>query len=117
MILLFFPKLGIYYKPGSLMAKLCVEGLKSTYKFCDRYEIPYKKCGKLVVATNQIEVERLENLWERAQQNQVPDIEMLESQEEIQKYEPHCRGIKAIRSPHTGDELLDKMTFKKKEIF
>ena len=50
---------GIYYKPGSLKAKLCVEGLNLTYKYCDEKKIPYKKVGKLIVATNAIEEERL----------------------------------------------------------
>ena len=57
---------GIYYKPGSLMAKLCVEGLKSMYKYADKHGIDYNKCGKLVVATNQIEEKRLLELFERA---------------------------------------------------
>ena len=84
------------------MAKLCVEGLKSTYSYCDKYKIPYKKCGKLVVATNNIEVERLDQLFERAKKNEVPDIKMLNSQREISEVEPHCVGIKAIHSPQTG---------------
>lgn len=50
---------GIYYKPGSLKAKLCVEGLHLSYKYLDEKGIPYKKCGKLIVATNQLEVGRL----------------------------------------------------------
>jgi 2-hydroxyglutarate dehydrogenase len=50
---------GIYYKPGSLKAKLCVEGLKLSYKYFDEKKIPYKRCGKLIVATNPIEVSRL----------------------------------------------------------
>lgn len=50
---------GIYYKPGSLKAKLCVEGLHLSYKYLDDKKIPYKKCGKLIVATNDLEVERL----------------------------------------------------------
>lgn len=50
---------GIYYKPGSLKAKLCVEGLHLSYKYLDEKKIPYKKCGKLIVATNDLEVERL----------------------------------------------------------
>ncbi|KAG5676751.1 hypothetical protein PVAND_006560 [Polypedilum vanderplanki] len=50
---------GIYYKPGSLKAKLCVEGLHLTYKYCDERNIPYKKVGKLIVATNKVEEERL----------------------------------------------------------
>jgi FAD dependent oxidoreductase len=50
---------GIYYKPGSLKAKLCVEGLHLTYKYCDEKKIPYKKVGKLIVATNKEEESRL----------------------------------------------------------
>lgn len=50
---------GIYYKPGSLKAKLCVEGLHLSYKYLDEKRIPYKKCGKLIVATNDLEVGRL----------------------------------------------------------
>jgi L-2-hydroxyglutarate oxidase LhgO len=51
---------GIYYKPGSLKAKLCVEGLQLTYKYCDEKKIPYKKIGKLIVATNKEEASRLQ---------------------------------------------------------
>ena len=69
---------GIYYKPGSLMAKLCVEGLKRTYDYCDEYDIPYKKVGKLVVATDDLEVTRLEELYSRSLQNQVPDVQMID---------------------------------------
>lgn len=50
---------GIYYKPGSLKAKLCVEGMHLSYQYCDERSIPYKKVGKLIVATNKIEEERL----------------------------------------------------------
>lgn len=50
---------GIYYKPGSLKAKLCVDGLHLSYKYFDEKRIPYKKCGKLIVATNELEVGRL----------------------------------------------------------
>lgn len=50
---------GIYYKPGSLKAKLCVEGMKLMYEYLDKKKIPYKKCGKLIVATDETEVEQL----------------------------------------------------------
>merc|ERR1719220_2034475 len=59
---------GIYYKPGSLMARLCVEGMKRTYEYCDEHNIPYKKVGKLVVATDDLEEKRLMDLWDRARQ-------------------------------------------------
>ena len=97
---------GIYYKPGSLMAKLCVEGLKATYKYCDKHDIPYKQCGKLVVATSQIEIERLEQLYKRAQENQVPGIRYLDNEAAIREVEPFCRGLKAIHSPLTGNQLV-----------
>ena len=69
---------GIYYKPGSLMAKLCVEGMAKTYEYCDTHSIPYKKVGKLVVATDALEEQRLLDLWERASQNGVPDLELVD---------------------------------------
>lgn len=78
-----------------------IAGLHSTYKYCDRHNIPYKKCGKLVVATNDVEVGRLDALFERAKQNGVPDIEMVD-ETGIREREPICKGVKAIWSPHTG---------------
>ncbi|KAK8749533.1 hypothetical protein OTU49_015416, partial [Cherax quadricarinatus] len=80
---------GIYYKPGSLKAKLCVEGLQLTYEYLDKEGIPYKKCGKLIVAVNDKEVGRLMDLFDRAIHNGVPDVEVIEGNE-IKKYEPYC---------------------------
>lgn len=93
---------GIYYKPGSLKAKLCVEGMHLMYAYCDEKKIPYKKVGKLIVATDKVEVERLADLHNRAMQNKVPDIKMIDGVDEIQKIEPYCVGLKALWSPHTG---------------
>ncbi|XP_022109990.1 L-2-hydroxyglutarate dehydrogenase, mitochondrial-like isoform X1 [Acanthaster planci] len=92
---------GIYYLPGSLKAKLCVEGADLTYKYCDENNIPYKKCGKLIVALEPEELPRLEALYERGQKNNVKDMRVI-GPEEIREMEPHCRGLKAISSPHTG---------------
>lgn len=92
---------GIYYKPGSLKAKLCVEGLHLVYKYCDEKKIPYKKVGKLIVATNQLEVERLDDLHGRAKKNMVPDLRVLDAKQ-IKEVEPNCEGVKALHSPHTG---------------
>ena len=78
-------------------------GLHATYKYCDKFKLPYKKCGKLVVATNQIEVDRLESLYSRAIQNKVPDVKLLDDEKAIQEIEPYCKGLKAIHSPHTGN--------------
>ncbi|CAI4222876.1 unnamed protein product [Auanema sp. JU1783] len=92
---------GIYYTPGSLKAKLCVEGMELAYKFFDENNVPYKKTGKLIVAVEPIEVSRLEALFERAKKNNCRDIKMIEAHE-IKEYEPHCKGLKALWSPHTG---------------
>ncbi|XP_050541818.1 L-2-hydroxyglutarate dehydrogenase, mitochondrial [Daktulosphaira vitifoliae] len=92
---------GIYYKPGSLRAKLCIKGLQMTYDYCNKKNIPYKKCGKLIVATNENEIKRLIDLYERGMQNSTPDIKLLD-EHEIKTIEPHCKGLNAIYSPHTG---------------
>ncbi|XP_017776374.1 PREDICTED: L-2-hydroxyglutarate dehydrogenase, mitochondrial [Nicrophorus vespilloides] len=92
---------GIYYKPGSLKAKLCVEGLKLSYKYFDEKNIPHKKVGKLIVATNSLELDRLMDLHERGMKNEVPDLKLVDSKG-IKEIEPHCRGIKALWSPQTG---------------
>ncbi len=92
---------GIYYKPGSLKAKLCVEGAKLAYDYCDLKKIPYKKIGKLIVAVDEEEVVRLNELYKRGQENGVKDMLLVE-QNDIKSYEPNCVGLKAIWSPHTG---------------
>jgi L-2-hydroxyglutarate oxidase LhgO len=92
---------GIYYKPGSLKAKLCVEGRKLAWTYCDAKGIPYKQVGKLIVATDESELGRLDDLWVRGQQNGIEGLEMLDAAQIAQR-EPHCRGIRAIFSPVTG---------------
>lgn len=92
---------GIYYKPGSLKAKLCVEGLKLTYEYLDEKRLPYKKVGKLIVATNDEEVKRLHDLHERAKLNGVADLQLIDGKQ-IPEIEPHCCGVQALWSPHTG---------------
>ena len=92
---------GIYYKPGSFKAKLCVEGRKLAWDYCDAHGIEYKQVGKLIVATEQSELGRLADLWERGQANGVEGLRMLDAGE-IAQAEPHCRGIRAIFSPVTG---------------
>lgn len=92
---------GIYYQPGSLKAKLCVEGIDLAYAYLKKKGIPYKQCGKLIVAVDESELPRLDNLFERAQKNGCKQVEMIDSKR-IQEIEPYCRGIKAIWSPYTG---------------
>ncbi|XP_068108093.1 L-2-hydroxyglutarate dehydrogenase, mitochondrial-like [Hyperolius riggenbachi] len=92
---------GIYYTPGSLKARLCVRGSSLLYDYCDRRLIPYKKCGKLIVAVEHQEIPRLQALYERGLQNNVPDLQLI-SAKEIREKEPYCRGVMALDSPHTG---------------
>ncbi|XP_044292306.1 L-2-hydroxyglutarate dehydrogenase, mitochondrial isoform X1 [Varanus komodoensis] len=92
---------GIYYTPGSLKAKLCVEGSLLCYEYCDQRGIPYKQCGKLIVAVEQEEIPRLKALYERGLQNSVRGLRLITSKE-IQAKEPYCRGLMALDSPYTG---------------
>src|SRR3954471_8299203 len=92
---------GIYYAPGSLKARLCVEGQRELYSYCEQKGIPTDRCGKVIVASTQDEVPRLENLMERGTANGVQGLEMI-GPEELKELEPHCVGVKALWSPNTG---------------
>ena len=92
---------GVYYAPGSLKAKLCVQGSRAMYAYCDEHGIPYDLCGKVVVATNESEIARLEELFSRATENGVPDVVLLDEQE-LKEVEPSVRGVRALHSPATG---------------
>lgn len=91
---------GIYYAPGSLKAKLCREGLEATYAFCDAHNIAYEKCGKMIVATNPAEHERIDALYERATANGL-ELERLTGAE-LHEREPNVTGVAALFSPQTG---------------
>jgi L-2-hydroxyglutarate oxidase LhgO len=92
---------GIYYKPGSLKAKLCVEGRKSLWEYCDAKGIPYRNVGKLIVATEERELPLLDDLYARGLANGIDDLQLVDGAG-IAEREPHCRGLKAIYSPVTG---------------
>jgi (S)-2-hydroxyglutarate dehydrogenase len=92
---------GIYYAPGSLKAKLCVQGAAELYEFCEKRGVPYERCGKLIVARDESELPQLDELERRGVANGVPDLRRLRA-EEIQEIEPHARGVAALHSPHTG---------------
>ncbi|OAD57083.1 L-2-hydroxyglutarate dehydrogenase, mitochondrial [Eufriesea mexicana] len=92
---------GIYYKPGSMKAKLCVEGLKLSYEYFCNHDIPHNKVGKLIVAQNAEQVKRLDDLYDRGLKNNVPDLQLVEK-DCISKYEAKCQGEKALWSPWTG---------------
>lgn len=63
---------GVYYQPGSLKARLCKEGAEETLRFCEKHDLPVQRCGKLIVATNQVELDRLKDLEERTRANAIP---------------------------------------------
>ena len=92
---------GIYYEPGSLKARLCVEGARELYDYCDAKGIPYRKSGKLVVAVEDEELGRLDELERRGIANSVPQLRRLRG-DEIAEIEPHARGVAALHSPATG---------------
>lgn len=92
---------GLYYKPGSLKAKNCIEGYHQLIDYCTRKEIPYEITGKIVVASNQEQIPLLENLFRRGQENGLNGLKMLNLQE-IREYEPHVWGMKGMFVPQTG---------------
>ncbi|KAM9842823.1 L-2-hydroxyglutarate dehydrogenase, mitochondrial [Aulostomus maculatus] len=92
---------GIYYTPGSLKARLCVRGATLAYEYCDKKELPYKKCGKLIVAVEQEEIPRLKALYDRGLKNNVRGLSIVDAKG-IREREPYCRGIMALDSPFTG---------------
>jgi L-2-hydroxyglutarate oxidase len=92
---------GLYYKPGSLKAKNCIEGYHQLLDFCEQESIPYELCGKIVVATQKEQLQILDDLFERGQQNGLQNLKMLNT-EEMREIEPHVKGLKAIKVPQTG---------------
>jgi L-2-hydroxyglutarate oxidase len=92
---------GLYYKPGSLKAKNCVEGREAMYRFCQEHGIAHEQCGKLVVASDESELPALATLEERGRANGLKGIRRLRP-EEIKEYEPYVAGIAGLFVPETG---------------
>ncbi len=92
---------GIYYAPGSLRAKLCVEGARRLSEYARARGLPYRRCGKVIVATREEELPRLHELLRRGNANGVAGLRLLDAAE-IAQFEPHARGLAAIHSPATG---------------
>ena len=92
---------GIYYAPGSLKARLCVEGAAKMYDYCDARGIPYERCGKVIVALSELELPGLDALEARGRANGVPGLRRV-GREELAELEPHAAGIAALHSPQTG---------------
>ena len=92
---------GIYYAPGSLKAQNCVKGANALKEFCDQNAIKYDLCGKVIVATSEEELPRLDELQRRGTANGVPGLEMID-RDRLHELEPEAAGIKALYSPATG---------------
>jgi L-2-hydroxyglutarate oxidase len=92
---------GLYYKPGSLKATNCIRGYNLLLDFCNKNEVPYELCGKIVVATSQEERPLLSNLYVRGGQNGLTNLKKL-TQDELKEYEPYVAGLEGIFVPQTG---------------
>lgn len=92
---------GLYYKPGTLRARLAVAGIRQMVAFCQQNAIPYEICGKLVVAADNDELPRLRTLEERGKANGLENLRWLNSAE-MREIEPHVGGVAALRIPQEG---------------
>ncbi len=106
---------GIYYKPGSLKARNCMQGYKMLLDFCNEHGITYSLCGKVIVATDTAEVPLLENIYKRGLENGLTNLRRL-SATEIREYEPHVNGIDGIHVPQTGIVDYRKVAEKYAEV-
>nr|WP_297456730.1 L-2-hydroxyglutarate oxidase [uncultured Halomonas sp.] len=91
---------GVYYTPGSLKTRFCLEGNRATKTFCTAHDIPYDECGKLLVATNELEMQRMQALWERTEANGLERSWL--SADELREREPNITGIGGIHVPASG---------------
>ena len=92
---------GIYYQRGSLKARLCVQGARELYEYCDRRGVRAVRTGKLIVATDEEELPRLDELERRGTENGVPGLRRVDA-DVIREIEPHAAGVAALHSPNTG---------------
>ena len=106
---------GVYYKPGSLKARFCVEGASTMVEFCQQHAIPHEVCGKLIVAANTEEAARLDDLHARGQANGLIGLRLLGA-EEMREFEPHVGGVRALLVPSTGITDYAQVTAKYAEI-
>ncbi|UAA40499.1 L-2-hydroxyglutarate oxidase [Paraneptunicella aestuarii] len=99
---------GVYYPPGSLKAQYCREGLQRTIQYCQQYHLPYDQCGKLLVATNELEMERMQGLYQRCLDNELSP-ELLDAKQ-LKQREPNITGLGAIWVKDTGIVDYVKLT-------
>jgi L-2-hydroxyglutarate oxidase len=106
---------GVYYKLGSMKARMCVEGAAAMVEFCREHGVPFKICGKVIVATSEEERPRLQDLLARGQANGVAGLRML-GPVELREIEPHATGVAALHVPGTGVTDFAKVCEKYAEL-
>ncbi|MCP3941110.1 MAG: L-2-hydroxyglutarate oxidase [Desulfobacteraceae bacterium] len=106
---------GVYYEPGSLKADFCKRGARATMDFCKTHNLPFRQCGKLLVATTPLEVKRMEALEKRCAQNKIPTRSI--DRRQLNKMEPHIFGLGALLVPATGITDYTKITAKMADLF
>jgi len=106
---------GLYYKPGSNKAKTCAKGRKELVAFAKKHRIPYEICGKIIVATQQKELAKLEEVLRNGLESEIEGVEKI-GPDEIREIEPFCRGIAGIRVPCTGIIDFTKVAEKLAEL-
>ena len=104
---------GLYYPPGSLKAKNCVEGRRALVRFAQEHNIPHNVCGKVVVAVEDSELSMLEKIHGIGQQNEIEGLERINA-DQLREIEPHCKGIDALWVPCTG--IIDYRAATKKMV-
>jgi (S)-2-hydroxyglutarate dehydrogenase len=107
---------GIYYKPGSLKAKNCIEGYHMMIDFCNQNQIPIDMCGKIIVATSESELPALTNIYNRGVENGLTGLKYI-NEDEIKAIEPYTNGIKGVYVPQTGIVDYKVVTEKYSELF
>lgn len=106
---------GVYYQPGSMKAKFCKAGVKATTEFCQKHQIPVENCGKLLVATDKLELQRMQDLYQRCSDNDI-QVELL-NQAELKIKEPNIQGLGAIFVDATSIVNYSLVTEKMAEEF
>lgn len=104
---------GIYYKPGSLKATNCTRGYDLLLDFCDKNDVEYEICGKVIVATSQKEIPALEKIYERGLQNGLKGLKKLNREELVEK-EPYVNGVEGVFVPQTG--IIDYLKVSEKYL-
>jgi L-2-hydroxyglutarate oxidase len=107
---------GIYYKPGSLKARNCMDGYRMLIDFCREHGIPFELCGKIIVATSECELPALENIYKRGVGNGLEGLRYIDPGE-IRAIEPHAAGIRGIAVPQTGIVDFKAVAAKFAEVF